>query len=97
MPRQIGTGGKCPVTHAGPCRKSGRNISAIARCHMPTIQATNYKLCRPDNSPTNARIFQESHILKSITKRIELRTKVNQENVGRELYKYSQNTRSHNR
>ena len=61
MPRPIDTGGKCSVTHAGPSRKSGRDISAIALSHMPTTQATNYKLRRPDNIPKSARMFQESH------------------------------------
>ena len=44
VPRQIDTGGKCSVARAGPNRKSGRDINAIALSHMPTTQATNYKL-----------------------------------------------------
>ena len=60
MPRQIDTGGKYSVTHAGPSRKSGSDHSAIALNHMPTTQATNYKHWRPDISPKSVRTFQES-------------------------------------
>ena len=60
IPRQIDTGGKYSVTHAGPNRKTGSDNSAIALSHMPTTQATNYKHWRPDISPKSVRTFQES-------------------------------------